>query len=537
MTRPSIRPAWRAIGRALAARRSTFLLLGVAAVPFLPCALDLLRHGLPDVLFTGDGAVLEIRTLHALHGRQLLGPYSRFLWSHPGPTFFYLAAPIYWLCGLRGAGIRLFVLGANFAAATALMFAARRLRGDLFAFVVGVLLAFYEAIGAPFPLWGEWNPMTPILPLALLFFLAARLGGGAVGVLPTVAFVASAIVQTHLGFVPVVLYLAATGALFCLRELTLVGVVADVDRRRVGRAVALAAVVLALVWALPVYENHTRHPGNLSQLRAFFMAPHRAEHSWRIVVDTVAGQLAIFPLSLARAFGRTAVEAGAAGRTVLAAAEISGLLAALGVALRRRDQSAALLAAMALGTIVVAAFSVRVIRGEIFDYLVAWISVLGLLACAAIATLFLRPAAGPPRRASLVVLLVGVPLLLLAVRFSGDPPMVRDRDARLETAVAEVTSFVRAARLDRPRLEIASHDKWPEAAALVLSLYKQRLGVTVADDWLFMFGDELRATPGPHPALVVADEADAAPLRARPDCRLVASAPGVFVFYRPEGRP
>src|SRR5579863_4250131 len=194
--RPVTRPSWRAIGRALAARRSTFLLLAVAAVPFLPVAIDLLRHGLPDVLFSGDGAVLEIRTLHAVHGRQLLGPYSRFLWSHPGPAFFYLAAPFYRLSHLRGSGINLAVLCCNFGAATALVFTARRLRGNLFAFAVGVLLAIYEAIGAPFPLWGEWNPMTPILPLALLFFLAARLGGGSLGALPAVALVASAIVET-----------------------------------------------------------------------------------------------------------------------------------------------------------------------------------------------------------------------------------------------------------------------------------------------------------------------------------------------------
>jgi hypothetical protein len=527
---------WRAIAGALASRRSSLLLLAVAAAPFLPGALDFLRHGIPDVLFTGDGAVLEIRTLHAVHGRQLLGPYSRFLWSHPGPAFFYLAAPIYRLCHLRGPGINLFVLGANLAAATALVLTARRLRGDLFAFGVGVLLALYESIGAPFPLAGEWNPMTPILPLALLFFLAARLGGGAVGALPAVAFVASAIVQTHLGFAPVVLYLCATGTLFCFRELYLVGDGRQVDRRRVGRAVALAAGVSALLWALPLYEDLTRHPGNLGQLRAFFLAPHRSEHSWRLAIDTVAGQLTIFPLSVARAFGRSTIVAGPGLRTVLAAGELTGLAAALGIALRRRDQVAALLSATALGTIVVAPFSVRAIRGELQDYLVAWISVLGFLACAAIATLFLRPA-GPPRRASLVVLAVGVPLLLIAVHLGGDRAMVRDREPPIEAAAAAVTGFVRDARLDRPRLEIASHDRWPEAAAFVLALYKQRLGVTVTDDWLFMFGDQLRAAPGPHPALIVADETDAGPLRARPDCRLVASAPGVFVFYRPEAAP
>jgi hypothetical protein len=534
------RLGWRAILppilRALAARRATFLLLAVTAAPYLPSALDLLRHGLPDVLWSGDGAVLEIRTLHAVHGRQLLGPYSRFAWSHPGPAFFYLAAPFYRLCHLRGSGIQLGVLSTNFAAATALVFAARRLRGVLFAFAVGVLLALYEAIGAPFPLWGEWNPMTPILPLALLFFLAARLGGGAVGALPGVALVASAIVETHLGFAPVALYLAATGALFCFREIFVIGDAAAVDRRLVARSVALAGGVLVLLWALPVYEDLTRHPGNLHQLRVFFLAHHRPEHPWRVVVDTVAGQLAILPLSLAHALGRATMDIGATARAVLAAGELAALLAALGVALRRRDQVAALLTVSALGAIVVAAFSVRVIRGELFDYLVAWISVLGLLACAAIATLFLRPT-GPPRRASLAVLAIGVPLLLVAVRANGDKPFVRDRDARLEAAAAALTRFARDARLDHPRIEIATHDKWPEAAAFVLALYKEGLGVTVGDDWVFMFGDELRAAPGPHPRLIVADETDAAPLRAGPDCRLVASAPGVFVFYRSEGTP
>ena len=176
------------------------------------------------------------------------------------------------------------------------------------------------------------------------------------------------------------------------------------------------------------------------------------------------------------------------------------------------------------------------IRGELFGYLVAWISVLGLPAWAAIVTLFLRPG-GPPRRASLLALAIGVPLLVGALRFSGDQPFARDRDLPLEAAAGALTGFVRDARLDHPRLEIATHDKWPEAASFVLALYQQGLGVTVSDDWLFMFGDQLRGTPGPHPALIVADDKDAAPLAAAPDCRLVASAPGVFVFYRPEGRP
>src|SRR6478736_5116739 len=59
---PLKRPDWRALGRAAAARRWTLLLLAVAAAPFLPGAVQFLRQGVTDVMFTGDGAVLELRT-------------------------------------------------------------------------------------------------------------------------------------------------------------------------------------------------------------------------------------------------------------------------------------------------------------------------------------------------------------------------------------------------------------------------------------------------------------------------------------------
>src|SRR4051794_11762920 len=59
---PLNRPDWRALGRALAARRWPLLLLAVVVAPFVPGAGQFLRHGVTDVMFTGDGAVLELRT-------------------------------------------------------------------------------------------------------------------------------------------------------------------------------------------------------------------------------------------------------------------------------------------------------------------------------------------------------------------------------------------------------------------------------------------------------------------------------------------
>src|SRR5437879_7641309 len=81
------------------------LLCMAALVPFIPEAWQFFQRGVPDLLFTGDGAALELGTLHAARGVQFLGPYSRFGWSHPGPAFFYLALPIYEAFGQRGPAL------------------------------------------------------------------------------------------------------------------------------------------------------------------------------------------------------------------------------------------------------------------------------------------------------------------------------------------------------------------------------------------------------------------------------------------------
>jgi len=522
------------------ARRWPLLLLAVAAAPFVPGALQFLRHGVTDVMFTGDGAVLELRTLHAAHGRELLGPYSRFQWSHPGPAFFYLALPIYQLFHQRGPALNLFVLMANFAAATTLVLTARRLRGDLFALAVAVLLAVYETIAAPFPLSGEWNPMTPILPLALLVFLCVRLGSGGVGILPAVAFVASAIVQTHVGFAPAALYLVATGMLFCFRELFIVGPggrVGDVGspraivRRRVAISLGATAVVSSLLWALPLYEDLSRPAGNLHLLRVFFSSPHPSEHGWQVAIDVVCGQLAIFPLALCHALGRASTDVGMTGRHLLAGGQAAALAAGLVIAWRRRDQPAALLSAISLGLFVVATYAVHAIRGEIFGHLIAWISVLGFIAWTAVAAA-LVPAVVGDRRLVIGVLSVGLPLLALALHAGGDKPMVRDRDVPLETLTADVETFLRHAGIDHLRLEIPAHDEWPRAAGMIVTLAKHGLGVTVTDDWLFMFGRELASGAEAPPALVITDTTMTPQLRLRPAYELIATADGTSVFLR-----
>jgi hypothetical protein len=136
------------------------------------------------------------------------------------------------------------------------------------------------------------------------------------------------------------------------------------------------------------------------------------------------------------------------------------------------------------------------------------------------------------RRLVIGVLSVGLPLLALALHAGGDKPMVRDRDAPLETLTADVETFLRQAGIDHLRLEIPAHDEWPRAAGMIVTLAKHGLGVTVTDDWLFMFGRQLASGAEAQPALVIADATMTPQLRLRPAYELIATADGTSVFLR-----
>ena len=542
MTAPATHQRLRALGRGLAPHRWTAVLVLLAVLPHLPYLWQFLRQGVPDLLFDGDGAVIELRTLYTARDVQLVGPYSRFLWSHPGPAFFYLALPFYALFHLRGPALNLAVLFLNGAAAIALVLTARRLRGTLFALVTAGTLAVFERV-TTFHLSGEWNPVVPIIPLASLVFLAVRLGSGAVRGAPAVAFVASAIVQTHLGYTPTVLYLGATGALFCVREHFFSGAPVRTDRRRFAAWALAAAGVMLLMWALPLYENATRTPGNLHTLRKFFAVPHVAEHTWRAALDVVARQLAEFPVAVARRVIPLPATSLTANH-LIAGAEAIGLLAAVAIALRRRDNVAALLAAITLGSIVAAVSSVREIRGEVLDYLVGWISVLGFVAVVALAAPWIPPtgaaAEAEPRarRRRRIALAVILPVLIFAFHTTDTNRAVRERDPQLERLVAAVEASLRADPPGGPVLiEINAHDEWPHAAALALSLYKHRIPVTVTDDWLFMFGPQMRSGGREPYALVVADAPLAGKLKSYATRTLIGEAEGTWIFLRDRGAP
>jgi hypothetical protein len=502
------------------------LAIGVAvAAPFVPALVAFLRAGVPDVLFSGDAAALELGTLHAAKSVQYLGPYSRFGWNHPGPLFFYLAMPLYEALGQRGPALNLFALLTNFLASIAMVFTAVRLHGRVMALGLAALLAVFDLVAAPYLLTNEWNPIWPMLWFGLFTLLAARLALGVRTVLPAVVFVGSLIVQTHVGY-----------ALEVLAVMTLAGIHGGVFRRqRESHASIGATVAVVLVcWSLPVVESVTRSPGNLQQLATFFAptARHLAQQSWQIAFATVAQQLAAAPWALVKTLVQRDLPApGVATATPLAFAQVLCVGAVLVHARHRGDQALSRFCELVLIEVVAAAISIRAIRGDVAFYLVAWCSVIGVMALAATTTAILVEAGRAAGLSPAIPVAAALVITGLAVR----APVSRagaftPAPAEAEQTAVAVADFLRAHPNEVPVVSIASPDRWPIAVAAVLHLSKRGVAVWVDPQWLHIVGRQFAAPPGPHPRLVFGDGTFAVEAR-RSGLVQVSMTQDVSVFY------
>src|SRR6202040_410916 len=66
------------------------------ALPLLLLLVSLVVGGGPATQ-SADSALLTMAARDALHGGVLVGPYSRFGWHHPGPSYLYILALPTWL--------------------------------------------------------------------------------------------------------------------------------------------------------------------------------------------------------------------------------------------------------------------------------------------------------------------------------------------------------------------------------------------------------------------------------------------------------
>lgn len=448
-----------------------------------------------------DTAVLESYTAYASQGALLVGPYSRYAWHHPGPIYFYLLAPFYTLSGSLTAGLNAGALAINLMSMLVMAWVLVRAADGVLAIVTTAMVALYAWRLMPI-LASPWNPHVIVLPTMALIVVCAAILTGWAELLPLAAAMATFVAQTHLGGLPTVAVVSAI-ALSAVLGATVAEPEAD-NRRRLVRIVAVTLGVLAVLWALPIWEQLSRTPGNFTKLWRYFGVRDEASQPFRSAyaawTDMLSG-LARPDLRLAEGspFRRSRIPwAEAWGGAQVALLAVTAIIGA-----RAGRRFGAALPALLVVASITALWSAMRIQDAIVDHAVFWISGFGVLGTAVL--LHAAMAAGGERRgkasprvtsglcglAVCLVVALGVFQLRLITDQTFSPRPQQVAAAALAEALKRRVSDVTGAGRPLVRIE---QDVWPVAAGVLLNLQKSGVPFAVDDDWLPMFTDAAATT-------------------------------------------
>lgn len=455
----------------------------------------------------GDQAVLALQVHEAMHFHALLGPYSRFGWSHPGPALFYAAAPFYALGAGSSWSLALASVVLNGLAVVLTVIVVRHFAGAASSWwSLGTTATVLIGTGAG--AWFTfWNPDLEAAVLLLYLVLAAAACTGSLHALVGAALAATYLVQTDVGVVPVVGVMAIVAASACGIQL--------LRGRRPDRAwplpvsaalmgAGLTAIVLA--WVPPIVQQLTTHRGNITRLVHFFTSPvaptpattppsHSLGQAWDTVATVVGGSV------LHHVPTATVVSASAADQVVVI---VDLLVAGAAVlwGLRRRSALAVGLGSASFAGIVIAVASATRVVGPIYTYLMQWailVPVPGWIAVGVlardevVASVSARtnehrvPVRFRRAATAAVALLALVPTVWFASQVNAAAPEVANQTDAVTIAALVVRQQDGAAR--DLQVVMANADRWPVASGVVLRLVEEGFHPTVPPSWAFMFTD------------------------------------------------
>ena len=469
------------------------------AIPAAVLALRTAQTGGHRIVLYADDALTELAVRDTVHGHQLLGPYSRFGWHHPGPAAFEWLAVFERALGFNGvSGLVAGIVGGTLAGAAVCWLVYRRAGPVAGLLSVAAVGAFLYQLGLP--VWrSSWNPYLIVVPTLLLAVLCAD---GSTGVLTSVGLawlVGSVIVQTHLGTAPVVaVWIVGT---------TVLGLLAARRRPRLA-GLTLLGVGLIFVWLPPLIDQVRHHPGNATLIWRFFSA-HHPGHGVGESFNAL-GTAAATVFTGDRLAGRPSYRLGDGGLVALGLLVVGLALTAVLVRARGARSFPAALAGVATSGVLVGAVANTRVVGPILGFFEVWFAILPILLALAVAATLGSSTGRQPMTVGL--------LALVAVVAAGTGLTVRAARAptgsKLSAAnVVAVTRLVAPAlhRDGHPvLLDIADHDSWPVAAGLAAELERRGYTVHVPTAWTLLFGSR-RQQSGREDQEVVVDAPTARP--------------------------
>lgn len=495
--------------------------LVLTALPFVVTAVRVLLTRDSSFHFAGDQAIIGLATHEAGGGDQLLGPYSRYGWAHPGPAWFYLMAPWLRLFGDDDAALVAAGLVVHGMLAVALVAAVHRRGGSPAPALVaaGIVLLYVLRMPASFFV-DVWNPFALLLGTALFLVLAVRCRGGSWAGLLALVAVGGYLVQTHVGTAPLVAAVGLAG---------LVAFVAGRHRRRTGDAstvepaqgrrgrwaVPALAVLLVAMWWPVVQQQVTAPPGegNLGRLVEFFLLdPQESTHPTAFQAVVAVGRvLAMAPYAWGPGPWEMDVSTLPPAVLVGLLAQVAASALLLGAGRRWRRPHAWWTGVVTLVALAAAVASARTVSGPLYWYLLTWVSVLPAVTLIGLAGLLdrapvpprlrMRVAALRPRTALLAGALVLVAVSAVLASSLGRGFSALPASEGVSSAQRLLDEALAVAPDDEVRVDIATHDRWPVAAGLVENLVVDDVTVTVSPGSADLFGPA-RVSEGAEDAVV-----------------------------------
>lgn len=275
----------------------TSLLIALACLPVLVVGAMAAHNR--SVWWTPDLLETLMATDSAARGLQALGPWSRIGVFHPGPAWFYWAAPFLKATG-GPWGLVLAASALTAASAAAVVVVTQRSGGLHQATAATAVLIFGTLQLSTLGLSAPWNPTVLILPVTCgIVGLAALWRTGTVGLLLLVTACGSLVAQSHFAAVPL-------GALFLIGGV--VGCV--VTRRRQRLPFKPLAVIIVAAWIVgpwaPVLYDAAAGTGNAGATVEY------------VAKGTVRGEPARHDMGISRALSLPGSLAEAASVTFLA---------------------------------------------------------------------------------------------------------------------------------------------------------------------------------------------------------------------------
>ena len=498
----------------------------------------------PQIYFDGDQAVDELALIRAGHLEQLVGNYSRYGWSHPGPAWFYSLDVFYGPLGGYSWALVAANLLINAIVMALIVFVVWRARGPVLAALSGGVVLAYVAVMGEQPFRDAWPPYALIAPMLLFFLLSAVAAAGSTPAQIGALIAGSYLAQLHVGTVPTVAAVTVGAiALRIARDRVSGGRASEAGlrspRRRWDRwLIGIGAGVLVLMWIPPAIDEVTGHPGNLTLLWRFFTTAY-PKHGY-LEAASAFGRL-LTPLEWRRLdMLQVSNVARVSPAFIAVAAVFTGMSAGLAVAgTILRDRFAQSIGALVVVAALAIEVSIRDVAGPVYAYLLLWVTCLPVVLVIGCIALLPRLRIHwdwhiPSLMNARGVVALAATLAALSVTcgagFLSLPPTP---SAAPDTRAAWAYT---SAALDRePKgpvlLDMYTSDTWVVAAGVALQLVKDGHPVEVSDQWVFMFGRQARATGSEAIVLHFVDRADSEQFQAAyPNAVLVGATDAHSIF-------